>query len=188
MKTDTRIQKGKRTGVDFSEHELRITSNDDLTVHYLRKPNTICDSVKFINTQGILAVTGDYSNWIFCRSFIPGPKEFTSDGYWREKLQISSCQEPLKFDADKTEVELKRRLNDEGEPEDHKEYYRELLDHIGDGEIDYLYHALNEVPGNFDYEHIPMVRSYNYHFLVVLDAFDEICHRLKESTNETNSI
>lgn len=173
--------KGKRTGLDFEQHELRITEQDDLLVHYLRKPNTICDSVKFINTNGILAVTGDYGNWIFCREFHPGPNAGVSDGYWKEKLKISSCQEPAKYDADKTENEIKRRISEDDCPASFKEYYQELLLQIGDGEINYMYHAFNDAPNGLDCEYIPLVKSVDHWLLCVFDAFDEICRRMKET-------
>lgn len=54
----------KRTNVDFSKHELTINKSDCTTVYYLKKPGTVVDSVRFINTNGILAVNGDYGNWI----------------------------------------------------------------------------------------------------------------------------
>jgi hypothetical protein len=171
--------KGKRTGLDFEKHELRIIEQDDLSVHYLRKPNTACDSIKFINTQGILAVTGDYGNWIFCREFHPGPKESVSDGYWKEKLKILSCQEAERFDAEKTEAQIRERLAEADCPDEYKEYYSDLLIHIEEGEITYLYHALNDAPNGMDYEYIPLVKSVNPWLLTVFDGFDEICRRIK---------
>ena len=49
----------KRTSVDFKDHELIIKETDDLSVYHLKKPDTYYDSVKFINTNGIMVVTGD---------------------------------------------------------------------------------------------------------------------------------
>jgi hypothetical protein len=62
--------KGKRTGIEFGEHEVLVTKTEECLIHYLKKPNTISDSIKYINVGGILAVTGDYGNWIFVENFI----------------------------------------------------------------------------------------------------------------------
>lgn len=178
--TISNTQKGKRTGTDFSQHNLIMNKTDDLAVYYLRKPNTVCDAVKFINVHGILAVTGDYGNWIFCREFHPGPKQLVSDGYWREKLKISSCQEPAKYDSEKTAAEIRGRMKDPELTAEEKEYFQTLLLYV-DEEINYMYHAFNEVPGNWDMESIPYVKSVDHQLLVVFDAFDEICHRLNSN-------
>ena len=173
--------KGKRSGLEFEKHELRITETPEIIIHYLRKPNTVCDAIKFINTEGILAVTGDYGNWIFCREFVPSAKGSASDGYWREKLSIASCQQPMKYDAEKTEEEIKRRLLQLDLTEGEREYYESLLLFIGDGEISYMYHAYYDAPGDIDSEYIPFVKSVDHWFLCVLDGFDEICRRIKET-------
>lgn len=169
---------GRRSKLNFKDHNLIVTKEGETLVHYLRKPNTVCDSIKFINTNGIMAVTGDYGNWIFCREFHPSPTGYASDGYWREKLKISSCQEPSKFDPDETEKEIKKRLKEEDCPAEYTEYYNDLLNHIEDGEINYMYHAYYDAPRNMDAEYIPHVKSVNHWFLCILDGFDEICRRL----------
>lgn len=174
---------GKRTAIDFKDHKLLITEQEGLSVYYLKKPDTLMDSIKYINTNGILAVTGDYSNWIFCREFHPTAEGYCSDGYWKEKMKISSCQEPAKYDSERTEQEIRELLADEDrewEDED-REYLEDLLTRVDD-EIDYLYHAYRENPGNWDYENIPFVKSVDYHFLAVLDGFEEICRRMKNDT------
>ena len=123
--------KGKRTGLDFSKHELLCTKSDELTIHHLKKPNTYYDSIKYINTQGIMAVTGDYGNWIFCREFHPSADDYVSSGYWCEKLSIASCQVYKEYDPEETEKEIKRRLKSkvyedycsEKNKEEYKEYW-----------------------------------------------------------------
>ncbi len=181
--------KGKRTELEFENHVLTVTEQDNLTVYHLKKPDTVCDNIKYINTNGILAVTGDYSNWIFCREFHPSSDGVVSEGYWREKLQISSCQQPSKYDPERTEEEIRELLKEEEEPlsEDDKEYLNELLSRIDD-ELDYTWYAYRGMPnkGRFDYENIPFCKTVSYHFLAVLDGFDEICRRMKEE--EQNKI
>ncbi len=177
--------KGKRTGLEFENHVLTITEQDGLVVHHLKKPNTVCDNIKYINTNGILAVTGDYSNWIFCREFHPTADGYVSEGYWREKLKIGSCQEPSKYDPEKTEEEIRELLKDEDEDspliEGDKEFLNGLLSYVDD-ELSYTYSAYRDIPRNskFDYENIPYVKTVSYHFLAILDGFDEICRRMKE--------
>ncbi len=172
----------KRTNIDFKDHELLITKNETATIYHLKKPDTYYDSIKYINIQGILAVTGDYSNWMFCREFHPTaePNNCASDGYWREKLQISSTQEPLEFDSDKTTEAINEMLADEEAEysEEIKTYLNELLSFVYD-DIEYKYHAYREMPDGMDYEYVPYEKSYKYHFLAVLDGFDEMCKRMR---------
>ncbi len=69
----------KRTNLDFTKHELLITNQEGLLIHHLKVPNTVIYNVKFINTNGVMVVTGDLGHWIFCREFHPAPDEFVSD-------------------------------------------------------------------------------------------------------------
>lgn len=138
------------------------------------------DSIKYINTNGILAVTGDYSNWIFCREFHPTADGHASDHYWEEKLRISSCQKPSRYSAEETEKEIRRMLDD---PEggwlgEDREFLQDLLSKVDD-ELEYTYFAYRESPRGWDSESIPFAEKTDYHFLAVLDGFDEICRRLK---------
>jgi len=178
----------KRTRLDFSQHELKITETPEIIVHYLKKPNTIIDSIKFINTNGILAVTGDYGNWIFCRSFVPSATgEGVSDGYWCQKLRIASTQKDSNFDKGATDIEIKERLKELKENKDHyddikyeelKDYYESLIE-LESGEGRYMIEAYDNLPFNFDSDDIPCVYQIDYSLLVIFDAFEEICKRLK---------
>lgn len=170
---------GKRSKVDYTAHSLSVVENEHVTIHHLKLPDTSMNSVKFINAGGVLAVTGDFGNWIFCREFHPSEKGFASEGYWREKMKISSCQEPSKYDADATEEEIKRRLKEEDISDEYREYYNSLLNFLGDGEISYMYHAFNDCPSSMDCEYVPYEKTVNFWFLCILDAFDEICTRIK---------
>jgi hypothetical protein len=100
----------KRTDIDFSKHVVTTTQHEGLLIHNLAVPGTRIHSVVFINTQGILAITGDYGNWIFCREFHPGPKEYVSDHYWIQKLKIASTQDPYTFDSKTAQDEIKELL------------------------------------------------------------------------------
>jgi hypothetical protein len=173
--------KGKRTEIEFDQHELIITQSEGLLVHYLKKPNEIYDSVKFINTNGILAVTGDYSNWIFCREFHPTADGGVSDGYWHEKLRISSTQVATEFDSESTKKEIEKLLAEEEDlTDEEKEYLSGCLDHADEGEFDYEYYAHRENCGRFeDHEYVPHEKKLNIQLQAVFDSFDEICRRMK---------
>ena len=181
--------KGKRTGLDFSEHEMIVTENENVSIHYLKKPGTVCDSIKYINCGGILAVTGDYGNWIFCRSFYPSEKEFVSEHYWHEKLRNSSTQEAMDFDGDATKEELKRVLEEykeeckeeEKEPdEDVVEYYEQCMSKCDEHELDYTHYAYREQPDGMDYDNVILLKDYKSWLKTVFDGFDEMCRRIKE--------
>jgi hypothetical protein len=171
----------KRTDVDFKQHELKITRVDGLLVHYLKKPGTVIDSVKFINTNGVLAVTGDYGNWIFCREFHPSADGYVSDTYWCEKLKISSKQEPCVYDSEIAKEEIKGLLEeDDGSLSvEEKEWLNELSCEADEGEYSYIAKAMDR-PGSFDAECIPRGKRLDYALEAVFDAFDEICKRIQE--------
>jgi hypothetical protein len=179
--------KGKRTGIDFSKHVVTVIKSDGLLVHHIKQPHTSDRNIKFINTNGILAVTGDYGNWIFCREFHPSPDGGVSDGYWDEKLQIASCQVAQEYDAEATRREVQQLIS--GGLEEYgyrdtqlaamKEYYEECLDQVDD-EIEYLAVARNHPPFT-DCESIIFRKKPKIWLLCVFDGFDEICRRLKET-------
>ncbi len=67
---------GYRTGIKFHDHILTIDKESDNTITYhLKKPDTITNNIKFINTNGLLVVTGDFGNWVFCRDFHPNSNQ-----------------------------------------------------------------------------------------------------------------
>jgi hypothetical protein len=187
--------KGRRTGIDFSEHEVLVTKNEDFLMHHLKIPGTIMNSIKFINTNGIMAVTGDFGNWIFCREFHPSANKDTrvSDGYWHEKLSIASTQEAEEFDGDATKAALKEKLEeyklemkDEGiKPnEDVIEYYEECMNKCDEHELDYSYYAYREQPAGFDYDDVILIKDYKMWLKYIFDGFEEICRRMKEEAEQ----
>lgn len=187
---------GKRTGMDFENHILTITEAKDFgVIHYLHKPNTLTDSLKFINVGGVMSVTGDYGNWIFCREFIPSASSMrVSNGYMAEKLSISSCQEFKDFDHAATIAELKVKLQDykedcafeeKEEDDDMIEYYETCIDKASEHKLDYTAYAYREMPKGIDYEDVVFIEDYKYWLKMVFDAFEEICLKLKEQENLT---
>ena len=179
----------KRTDVDWSQHELIIKENDDFASYQLKKPGTYCQSIKFINTNGVLVVTGDYSNWLFCREFHPSKGGNVSDGYWCEKLEISSSQKSKEYDSEATRKILTDGLDFEleeygysgDELSEMKKYYQELLSYVDCDEWEYTCHAYMEYPGFVDFESVPYSTKTNYILLIVFDAFEEICRRMEKT-------
>lgn len=194
--TETQPHIGKRTGIDFSKHEVLVTQNEFVNIRHLKKPNTSTDSILFINTNGILAVTGDYGNWIFCREFHPDAKTAVSDGYWKEKLCIASSQEPMEYDPEATEKQLQELLDGglveygyKGEQlEEMITYTQECLKNVDD-EYDYTYYAYRQgMPRFIDHESVVLVKKTKYWLQAVFDGFDEICTRLKNQSTNTETI
>jgi len=93
----------RRTNIDFSKHVLTIDETTNAVIYGFKKPETYHGAIKFINTSGILAITGDYGNWIICREFHPSADGHVSDGYWCEKIRLSSSQKVSDHDPKATE-------------------------------------------------------------------------------------
>jgi hypothetical protein len=180
---------GSRTDFDFSEHELLIKESDGLLVHTLKhKDYNKMYRFDFINTNGVMVVTGDYGNWMFCREFHPSPDGMVSDYYWCEKIKTASTQEPFEFDYEATEKEILEAINgglveDGFEGDDLEimtEYYESLLDKVHEGEFYYEAFAYGEMPYLITSECVPNNKKIKHRLLCVFDAFEEICSRLKE--------
>lgn len=183
----------KRTTVDFSKHIVLEThfknDNHSLDIWDLKLPDSnYKNRVRFINSCGTLTVSGDFGNWVFCREFHPSTEGYVSDGYWAEKLRISSQQTSAKYDSERTEKEIKllikKGLKDYGyegaELKKLKEEFKELLEHTED-ELDYTYHAYRESDID-DYELIPFIKTGHRWLEVIFDAFEELCKREKTKT------
>lgn len=182
-----KIREESRTSVDFSKHELNVVKEDHVLIHDLKIPHSVHNRVKFINTSGVLAVTGDYGNWIFCREFHPSKDGYSCDSYWGEKLQIAGNQKSTEFCPDLTEEYIKEEINGglsetgyEGkELSQMIEYYKSCLNYLEEGEFWYQSFAYSNYPSFADYECIPECKKTPYWLEVVYDAFNEICDRLQ---------
>lgn len=168
-----------RTDVDFSKHEVIVKKSEDFLSHYLKLPNTVTQGILFINTNDIMAVTGDYGNWIFCREFHPSATGSVSDRYWIEKLKICSCQDPFDFDSDVAKKEIEELKLEHEFSEEEKEWLDDLSDEADQGEYAYIAKAMGH-PNSFDTEMIPRGQSINWWLSVVFDGFEEICNRIKK--------
>jgi hypothetical protein len=178
-----------RTDADFSKHELYVEKCDNYMMHHLKHPDySHMYSVKFINTNGIMAVTGDYGNWIFCREFHPSAEGGVSTGYWQEKLTMASTQEGYEFDNDATKWEILEGLNGGleeygytgSELEQAKEYYESLLEYVECSAWEYEAFAYNNFPGFMCSEDVPHMKKTKIWLNIVFDAFEEICRRMKD--------
>jgi hypothetical protein len=174
----------KRTNIDFSKHELKITKLEGVLIHEFKKPDTRNCMLVFINTCGVMTVTGDFGNWVFCREFHPTAEGAVSGGYWDEKLEISSVQKSDKYDADETLKEIQdfrksfeenygREMN-----EDESEWIEQLENNVYD-EHEYVYLAYRETPNTIDYESVPFGEKRHFWLNAVYDGFNEICEVLK---------
>jgi hypothetical protein len=173
----------KRTEINFAPYvlqEIKI-AEPEIMIYRFGKPNTRCGSFVFINAEGVLTVTGDYGNWIFCREFYASADGYVSDGYWLEKLRNSSTQRPCEWDAELTRKEIEKRIEEEELGNEEKEYLEDLLNHLDDGEERYMIYAYDNMPDGYDYEYIPISKRLNYWLEAIFDAFDEICRRKENS-------
>jgi hypothetical protein len=168
----------KRTNTDFSQHVLTIQKNDLVTIHTFKKPGTSCYMVKFINVDDVLLVTGDLGRWSFCRGFIPSKNGQVSDGYWLEKIRISSKQDPYVFDSDVAKEQIANLLKENEFSDEEKEWLKDLSDESDEGEYSYIAKAMDR-PGSFEAEMIPRGKVTDFQLQCVFDAFDEICDRME---------
>lgn len=175
---------GNRMNLDFSKHQYNYTKTGDVAIYELKIPGTRLHQFTFINARGILAVTGDYGNWIFCREFHPAVKEQADSYYWLEKLKIGSHQVGEEYDSDGTRRLIQETLDgleEYGYKADRRvemrEYLEECLDYVDCSEHEYTSYAYNNYPSFLDPESVPFCRKIVPSLLFVLDAFDEMCAR-----------
>lgn len=185
----------KRTSVDFSKHELIHISEPHVKIWKLKIKDSVQKMVTFINSENIMAVTGDYGNWIFCKEFHPSKDGYVSDYYWCEKLQILSEQEYKEFDYEYTiellEEEIKELKEEPYENEEQQkealEYYEECLFWAkNDDEIDYINYARN-FPNFMDSDFFIIGKKIKNWLLIIFDAFEEICKRYNEEYKKKES-
>lgn len=170
-----------RTDVDFSKHVVTTTKREGMLIHVLAKPGTHMDSLIFVNTNDVMAVTGDYGNWIFCREFHPSPTAKVDDHYWIEKLQIASSQDPYDFDGKVAQEEIEELLKDTDKAlsKEEIEWLKDLSDAAEGSEFEYIAKVM-DYPGSFPAEMIPKGKVTKFWLQVVFDAFEEICRRMEK--------
>lgn len=176
----------KLSRVDFSQHKLHRLENENLQTFHLKLDGTSRNNVKFTLVDGVTVITGDFGNWVACRYFNPKDDPIDSVGYFCEKLRIHSEQELYEWDSDYLASEVKeliKGLKERGIKgknfEKSKEFLEESLG-FGDNEIDYIAYCREYMPECFDYEYLPDGYVTKYRIFILVDAFNEICQRLKE--------
>lgn len=175
----------RRTSVDFTKHQVKVTQLEGVLIHEFKRPNTNNCMLKFINACGVMTVTGDFGNWVFCREFHPSAdnKSGVSDGYWDEKLEISSVQKSKKYDSDATTELLKDYKQSFPEyygremTEEESDWVESLEKNVDD-EYEYTFLAYREKPKDIDYESVPFGKKRHFWLDAVYDGFDEICQAL----------
>jgi len=177
----------RRTSNTWEEHELIIREDSFTKIWELKMPNSCTNQVTFINSCNITAVTGDFGNWIFNRVFYPSHDGHVSDGYWVEKLSIASEQTGKEYDQEETGEVIQDLLHGELEKEyegkelEEMKEYLELCLSCVDDEFHYTCYAYNETPSFLDSEDVVFCTKTPIWLLVVFDAFEEICRRLKDN-------
>lgn len=179
--------KERRTLIDFSKHQLIVTEHPNIHIFDLRLDDReYFHRVTFINAHGILAVKGDFGNWIFCREFHPDADGYVSDGYWDEKLTIGSVQKPNLYDTEIT-LELIKEFEESFQDSYDREMTEEELDWVetlkynSDDEVSYTHTAYRDKPSYIDYEDVPYGEVRHRWLPVIYDAFEEMCKRYKEN-------
>lgn len=180
------LRKDRYSEWDFSAYQLDTTLLDGVRIDRVHKNSSMCGSVTFINARGILAVTGDFGNWIFCREFHPAASNYVSQGYWLEKMETcSSGQCGMEYDRDATHKQVEEIMDGryegfdlESDPltEEEKEYLEECLDASTGDDWYYEYIAHSENVGRFeDHDLVPLVKKLKAQLSCVFDAFNRAC-------------
>lgn len=177
----------KRTEIDFSRHELKVTDLDGVLIHRFKRPDTRNCMIVFINTCGVMTVTGDFGNWVFCREFHPSPNNDSgvSSGYWDEKLEIASVQKSHQYDSDETLrliEEFEKSFEDNygrGMNEEESDWIADLKNNVDD-EHEYTYLAYRQMPNDIDYESVPFGKKRHFWLNAIYDGFDAVCELLKQ--------
>ena len=177
---------GKRTDLTYTDFSLFVRNTDDISIYKLKptNPNAPFGSITFINTNGIMAITGTYGNWILNREFHPYKDKNVSDMYWVEKLQIASTQKPLELDVDETREKIGRLLNDDENEldEDEIDYLEGCLNALEDGELDYTYYAYRENCGSFsDGENVPFIEKPTTWLTLIFDAWEILAEKYNKN-------
>jgi hypothetical protein len=175
--------------VDWSKHvytkNMIKTEIGFLSEYSLKIPDSKTDAVSFVNFNDVCTVSGDFSNWVFCRHFRPFEKGYQHPQYFREKLEYTSCQNCLEYDAESTLEDLNEELNQycdvfsvnkEDTDDEYVEYLNNCIDSSCD-EVEYLAVAYRQKPTTLDAEDVIYRRKTISHFNVILEAFNEMCKR-----------
>ncbi len=203
--------------LDWSKHEYNVRKwGGDTQIFELKIPNTRMHQVTFINAEGICAVTGDYGNWILCRTFNPETNSYMEPSYMAEKARIASTQSTHQYDSKSTIAEIKDKITElliEGgaltvEDENHLPEYvaptAEQFEHLDSKDIDhikwlvdcieyadlseqeYIQKAVEDLPRHLCTDSIILCNELQYWFRVVNEAWNEMRERALKLKEATN--
>lgn len=205
-----------RTNIDWSKHELVVENDGKHTQRTsLAVPDSCMLAVHFINTYGVLMVTGDFGYWHFCRTFNPATDFFVGDSYFCEKAQISSRQTTHVYSSEDTRKAIDERITDIlldefGEdaphvdtieplsptldqllPSDAEEirWLMDCRDHV-DEDSDgtrYMCFAHDNTPAHLDHESVICCKMVDPQLQAVLDAYEECGRRIVRGQFTTRS-
>jgi hypothetical protein len=181
----------------FEQHTLTVNEYTTHLEHILKIGDRYSQSIKFINIDGKLLVTGDYGNYVFDRCFVPdADNEGVSVPYWLGKLRQNSCQKPCQdIDFEMTNEILAERIADlhveaigrglTDEEQQEVDYYIDMINYGESNVYMYVAEAINSKPDHLDSEALGFI-SYklNPQIQVVFDAFNHICKLLKQQQHD----
>jgi len=191
------MKKYTRVNFDRHQHKREVFKSDDgntITVDRLQIDDSSTYCIRFTNTRNSLFVDGDYSRWTFCRPFMPSDEmEEISEHYFVEKAVIGTTQNVQEYSAEETRKSLNNLLFevehwglDPDQVDDSKKVIKELIEVSGDVQTYLATRDYTDIsPLNMD--DLPLEYSTCYHLLVVLDAYHEICKRLKLKNDDENT-
>lgn len=173
----------QKTKIDFSKHEVKTIWENGILIHDFRDPSTPYCGLTFINTCGVMTVTGDFGNWVFSREFHPCPDFDNGNGvsrnYWDEKLESNSVQSAMVFDTDATEKAIRRfrkefkGIYDRKMTQEERDWLDDLYNYTRE-EWRYIYHAYYFRPFSIDAEDVPIGKIRNKSLEAVYDGFNAL--------------
>lgn len=179
--------------IDFSKHihTTKIYKSEDW--NEIREDRfwvwwSLVEWMVFINHNYWMNVVWDFWCWSFCRRFIPSETEEVWISYFAEKAYIANHSQWIEiFDSDELEKQIKEKIEDFEEQwyeweelKQIKEYYNDLLK--SEDELDYnCIIRENDMPESLDFEDILEWKVYSSHFIIIYQAFNEMCRRLKNN-------
>lgn len=183
---------------DYAKEGFQVTTeiygDGKVRIDRVHKPGTYYMAVTFINTKGVMAVTGDLGNYIFEREFHPAASNWVSCGYWLEKLSdYYSGQKGVEYDPEATRLLIKSMLDgtDDGvreQPltEEEREYLEERLNDASGDDWAYEVEAHLNTVGRFneDAELVPLCRKLKYRLGCIFDAFNFACDFIEDLGNK----
>jgi hypothetical protein len=186
--------KESKNFIDFSKHIHTVKTYKSEDWNEIREDRfwiewSLMNWMVFINHNYWMNVVWDFWCWSFCRNFIPSETEKIYLSYFAEKAFIANNNQWIEvFDLDELEKQIEEKIKDFKEQwyewdelEEIQIYYNNFL--TSENEIDYICKIRNtDMPESLDYEDILDWKVYSSRFIIIYQAFNEICKRLKNNS------